>query len=192
MFKSQITSIIFLSFVMFASPVLADFFQYIDANGTLVMVDDASKVPKKYRKMMQATKAETTETVKCTGVIVKNNKVFVPVKFSYRGNTVETRLLLDTGASMTMITTDLANRLGIKPSNTERGLTRVADGRVLTTSITRLDYIAVGPKMKHNVQVSITPTTGSPVPFDGLLGMNFLSDFKYQLDVNTQTIDWIE
>ena len=155
MIKSQIISFIFLPLIMFVCPVFADFFQYMDANGTLVMVDDASKVPTKYRKKMQATKTEITETVKYTGVIVKNNKVFVPVKFSYRGNTVETRLLLDTGASMTMITTELANRLGIKPSNTERGSTRVADGRVLTTFITRLDYIAVGPKMKHNVQVSI-------------------------------------
>jgi clan AA aspartic protease (TIGR02281 family) len=192
MIKSQIVVMAMLALVLWATPALADFFQYTNANGTVVMVDDESKVPAKYRKKMQRSSVAADETVKYTGVTVKNNRVYVPVKFCYRGNTVETTLLLDTGASTTVITTELANRLGIKKANTERSSARVADGRVLATYVTSLDYIAVGPKIKHNVQVSITPTTGPPVPYDGLLGMNFLADFNYHLDVNTQMINWIQ
>jgi predicted aspartyl protease len=114
MIKSQETAVIALAFAMIASPAYTDFFHYTDASGTVVIVDDESKVPAKYRKQMQTTTAEKDEPIEYTSVMVKNNKVLVPVTFSYRGTTVAARLLLDTGASMTTISTDLANRLGIR------------------------------------------------------------------------------
>jgi len=169
----------------------ADFFQYTDQSGTVVMVDDESKIPNKYRKQTRTTKADSVSTSTTTSVRVKNNnQVFVPVRISYRDRTVDAWLLMDTGATSTVISTALATRLGIKPSSTERRMSRVADGRVVQSYRTRVDNMAVGPKLKYNAEVSIIPSNGPDMGFDGLLGMNFLGDFPYRLDMNTQIIEW--
>jgi predicted aspartyl protease len=169
----------------------ADFFQYTDQDGTVVMVDDEGKIPAKYRKKTRATKADSVSTSKTTSVTVKNNnQVFVPVRISYRDRVADAWLLLDTGATSTVISTALADRLGIKPSSTERRLSRVADGRTALSYRARVDSMAVGPKLKYNAEVFIIPTNGPDMGFDGLLGMNFLGDFPYRLDMNTQLIEW--
>jgi len=169
----------------------ADFFQYTDQDGTVVMVDDEGKIPAKYRKQTRTTKAETGVASKTTAVRVKNNnQVFVPVRISYRNTVVDAWLLMDTGATSTVISTDLADRLGIKPASTERRLSQVADGSVVQAYRTRVDFMAVGPKTKLNAEVSILPSNGPGMGFDGLLGMNFLGDFPYRLDMNTHVIEW--
>jgi predicted aspartyl protease len=169
----------------------ADFFQYTDQDGTVVMVDDESKIPGKYRKQTRTTKADSGVASKTTAVRVRNNnQVFVPVRISYRNTVVDAWLLLDTGATSTVISTGLADRLGIKSASTERRLSQVADGSVVQAYRTRVDYMAVGPKMKLNAEVSILPSNGPGTGFDGLLGMNFLGDFPYRLDMNTHVIEW--
>lgn len=184
------TTFLILILPAFSLTARADFFQYTDQDGTVVMVDDESKIPKKYRKQTRTTKADPGGSSKTTAVMVKNNQVLVPVRFSYRNTTVDAWLLLDTGASTTLISTDLADRLGIKAASTQRLLSQVADGRVVQTFRTRVDHMAVGPKMKHNAEVSIMPSNGPGMGFDGLLGMNFLGEFPYHLDMNSQTIEW--
>jgi predicted aspartyl protease len=175
-----------------ALPASADFFQYTDKDGTVVIVDDQGKIPEKYRKKAKTTKSANSSNSTTTTVKIRDNKVFVPVTLSYRNKTVDAVMLLDTGASLTTISIEVAKRLGISPESTERGISRVADGRVLNTFITTLDYLSVGPKMKSGVQISIMPSSGPPLPFDGLLGMNFLGDFSYHLDVNNEMINWMQ
>jgi predicted aspartyl protease len=168
-----------------------DFFQYTDQSGTVVMVDDESKIPPKYRKKTRATKAGSAVESKSTPVrLSRGNQALVPVRLSYRSTTVDAWLLLDTGATVTMISSGLADRLGIKPDSTESRLAQVADGRVVQTFRTRVDSLAVGPKLKYNAEVAIMPSDGPAMGFDGLLGMSFLGDFRYHLDVNNQTIEW--
>jgi clan AA aspartic protease (TIGR02281 family) len=168
----------------------ADFFQYTDQDGTVVMVDDESKIPAQYRKKTRTTKGGQSAGSKSTSVRIRNNQALVPVRFSYRNSTVEAWLLLDTGATTTMISTSLADRLGIRPDSTESRLSQVADGRVVQTFRTRVDSMAVGPKLKYNAEVAIMPSNGPDMGFDGLLGMNFLGEFRYHLDINNQMIEW--
>lgn len=175
-----------------AFPAAADFFQYTDKDGTVVIVDDESRIPEKYRKKTKTTKTSKSDQSTRTAVKIQNNKVIVPVTLGYRNKTVEATMLLDTGASTTTISIDVAKRLGITPESTELGISRVADGRMLQTFVTSLDYLSVGPKVKNGLQVSIMPSSGPPLPFDGLLGMNFLGDFSYHLDVNNEMINWMQ
>jgi predicted aspartyl protease len=185
-----LTIVLILILSAFSLTAKADFFQYTDQSGTVVMVDDESKIPKKYRKQTRITKADPGGESTTTAVRVQNRQVLVPVRFNYRNRTVDAWLLLDTGATSTMISGDLANRLGIKPANTQGQLSRVADGRVVQSFGVNVDYMAVGPKIKHSAKVSIMPSNNSGTGFDGLLGMNFLEDFPYRLDLNTQVIEW--
>jgi predicted aspartyl protease len=185
-----LTIVLMLILSAFSLTARADFFQYTDQNGTVVMVDDESKVPKKFRKQLRVTKADPSGESTTTAVRIQNRQVLVPVRFNYRDRTVDAWLLLDTGATTTMISSNLANRLGIKPASTQSQLSRVADGRVVQSFRTDVDYMAVGPKIKHRATVSIMPSNGPGIGFDGLLGMNFLEDFPYRLDMNTQVIEW--
>jgi len=125
-------------------------------------------------------------------VTVSDNKVFVPVTVSYRGTMVKTIFLLDTGASVTVITATLAQKLGIQAADTMPGLTRVADGRNIHSLQTNLDFLRVEPKSALNLDVGILQVSGPELPFEGWLGMNFLRKFRHQLDVNAQVILWME
>lgn len=189
--KKTICSFAAMLFVLCGYQIArADYFQYTDSSGTVVMVDDESKIPSRFRKQMKSSKRGETEGM-VTPVRVSRNQVRVPVRLSYRDNTVEAWLVLDTGANTTMITSSLASRLGIRPDSTERATARVADGSVVDAYTTRVDYIAVGPKMVNNPRVAIMPNSGSSFAFgDGLLGMNFLGDFRYHINMNSQTIEW--
>jgi predicted aspartyl protease len=171
-------------------PVQADLFQYTDDSGTVVMVDDEGKIPSKLRKKARSSKSGQGGGSKVTAVRVKNNRVYVPVQITFRSKVLDTWMLLDTGASTTMITASLAERLGIGPANAEKSLAQVADGRVVQTLRTRVDHITVGPKLKNFIEVSVVPSNGPISDYDGLLGMNFLGDYRYNLDLNNQIIEW--
>ena len=87
------------------------------------------------------------------------------------------------------ISPQLASRLGIKPEHTSRSVGRVADGSFITAYNTVVDYLQVGPKTKQSVEVAVLPMNGPAMGFDGLLGMNFLGDFRYHLNMGNQTIE---
>ena len=96
-------------------------------------------------------------------------------------------MVLDTGCSVTIISEELAARLEIDPDHTRPGLARVADGRGVAARIGLIDRITVGPGSKTFLEVGIM---SNPGPADGLLGMNFLRDFRYRMDFGRQQIDW--
>lgn len=167
-----------------------ELFQYTDKDGTLVVVDDESKIPARYRKKAQTSRTGGSSAERYTGVTVRGNKVLVPVTFSYRNATIQARMLLDTGASVTVISPALAERLGIRPEHTERGVGRVADGSYIESRHLRIDYIQVGPKIKQQPEVVVINQVGPSMGFDGLLGMNFLGDFRYHINMGNSTIEW--
>jgi uncharacterized protein YraI len=57
-----------------------------------------------------------------TEVILEGNQVLVPASLEYRGKTVGALLLLDTGAWTSLIKSDVADKLGITPEETEKEL----------------------------------------------------------------------
>lgn len=172
-------------------PALAELFQYTDKDGVVVIVDDESKVPPKYRKKSRVSGSSASSGgERHTGVTVRSNRVIVPVTFNFRNNTVQARMLLDTGASITVISPSLAGRLGIRPEHTARGMGRIADGSFVESMHTRVDYMQVGPKVKQNAEVVVINQVGPAMGFDGLLGMNFLGDFRYHINLGSGTIEW--
>lgn len=125
-----------------------------------------------------------------TRVTIARNQVFVPVTLSLGDRTVEARLLLDTGASITVISTDVAERLDIDLKRASRARAQVVGGGMVTGWHTKLDRISAGPHTMTGIDVAIIPHDGSGFAIDGLLGMNFLRSYKYHIDFNNQAIDW--
>jgi len=108
-------------------------------------------------------------------VKVSGRSVIVPVTFNHSLNA---DLLLDTGASMTMISRRLAASLAI-PS-TGAGLFSGIGGTV-SAQIARVDSIKVGDAEVSGMTVSIHDVSRFP-QFDGLLGMDFLGRFQVSVD----------
>jgi clan AA aspartic protease (TIGR02281 family) len=93
------------------------------------------------------------------------------------------RLLIDTGASLTILTPDVLVQHGIRYQDT--GTTRVfntANGPV-RAPIYRLDTLTVGDWKVNQLEVGVLVLSGGS-NIDGLLGMNFLRHFQFFIDQN--------
>ena len=123
-----------------------------------------------------------------TKVLIKANQVLVPVTLIYKGKEVSTYLMLDTGASTTVLNKRIADLLKIK--SFRHSSARVADGRNVRVESAELDYIVVGPNRMSNFTTSIIDYEGNPEPYDGLLGMNFLREVNYHVDFKRGVISW--
>jgi len=163
-----------------------EFYRYTDENGTIHLVDNPENIPEKHRPQTKVYNSHK----QTTPVRVVNSQVLVPVTLRYGYQEVQTTLVLDTGCSTTTISGRLAARLGIDPTRTKAGTSRVADGRLVPTRMVVIGQLSAGPKSKSSLEVSIMATAGPQELADGLLGMNFLRDYRYQIDMAGQKIHW--
>jgi clan AA aspartic protease (TIGR02281 family) len=99
-----------------------------------------------------------------------------------RLGTRSARLLIDTGASLTMLTpATLKRHSNIAHETGRTGIFTTANGRV-RAPIYRLDTLSVGDWQVSGLEVGVLDL-GNP-GIDGLLGMNFLSHFQFFIDQN--------
>jgi len=162
------------------------FYRYTDEGGIIHLVDNRDGIPTKYQNQTKVYR----ETGAATPVRIVNNQVFVPVSMRNGSHEVQATLLLDTGCTETIISEELAARLAIDPTRTRPNTARVADGRMVPISRAVIDRLTAGPKSKGPLEVSIMASVGPRETADGLLGMNFLRDFRYQIDMSGRQIHW--
>jgi hypothetical protein len=107
---------------------------------------------------------------------VSGSKVIVSVIFN---NNTAANLLLDTGASRTMISSRIARNLRLQSIGSGRGY---GIGGVVTVSTARIESVRLGEVEMQNLLVMIHDFSPDP-NYEGLLGFDFLSQFHMSLDL---------
>ena len=125
---------------------------------------------------------------RATPVVIIGNRVFVPTTIGNKGVEVETLLLLDTGASQTVVHRKIAGQLNIIAR--KKGLSQVAGGQQIYTEMGKVDYIKIGPHTLAGADILVINHEGAAVTHSGLLGMNILRNFNYDIDFENQMIVW--
>jgi predicted aspartyl protease len=123
-----------------------------------------------------------------TPVTITRNTVLVPVTFTNAGVEVAARLVMDTGASHTTIHRSIADQLNI--ITLYKTQSRVAGGGVVHTELGKVDSMQVGPIEARGMTVCIIFVEGPAPSYDGLLGMDFLSQVEYSIDYENQVVRW--
>jgi hypothetical protein len=149
---------------------------------------DREKRSRQARAAREAREArEQQRQALITPVTIQGRQVFVPVRLTNGSVETEAMLLLDTGATTSVISPDVAARLKIEQADNARA--KVVGGRVLRVKRTSVT-MQVGPVKRGSQEVMIISQRGGGFG-DGLLGMAFLAGLKYTIDFDKQVINWI-
>jgi hypothetical protein len=150
-------------------------------------VDDHFRsLPNEISVIRSSSKPESASKPSMNGAIaipvkVRGSKVIVSVTFNDR---IAANLLLDTGASRTMISTRTARDLRLHSTGSGTGY---GIGGYVTVSTGRIDSVKVGDAEMRNMLVMVHDFSPDP-SYEGLLGFDFLSQFQMSLDLQKATL----
>ena len=101
-------------------------------------------------------------------------------------NTHPATFILDTGATYTSISQDLAQELGYDLSKAPHITITTANGQVSIPKITLKELTMHGYKL-HNVEATVISLPKN-VPFQGLLGLNFIRRQRVTIDIDSKNV----
>ena len=187
----RIFGFLLLVFLAFLSSALAqEFYRWTDDSGAVHFTDNIYSIPEKYRGQVEKRRyvpppqspvpaleqeSKQPQTARVTVPFERQGSLIIVEGVVNRR--VPVKLILDTGAEFTTLPRSLGQQLGIDPGSsvliTMKGMGGSAD-----VPLVEVNSIAVGAAEGTNLDVLISDT---PVKDTGLLGADFLSDFKVDI-----------
>jgi clan AA aspartic protease (TIGR02281 family) len=181
-----------LVFLFLASPSHSAIYKWKDESGKTHFTDNLSKIPPKYRKKggletMKGLVAEPSKPVvlkhpkkKSTTHVIQANLEggHYVVKVLLNGS-VPAELIVDTGATMVVLSERIGKRLGIHHNNSLPKISLSTAGGKMESPLFVLDSLRLGDAEVFNLEATTNPHMGE---MDGLLGMAFLGEFKVEMD----------
>lgn len=169
----------------------AEYFRWVDERGVTHITDNLHNVPPKHRD--RAHRVATPESPRVAEPPVKAppRKASIPIEKHGQvviiqatlNNKRSAKFVVDTGASYTLISNALARELAIDVGPGARTLPFQTANGLINAPVTHLESIAVG-----GMEIRDLPTAVHDAVPDsqvaGLLGLNFLSHFR--MDIDTQ------
>jgi clan AA aspartic protease (TIGR02281 family) len=167
----------------------ADWFQWVDSGGVLHLTDKLENIPESYRE--QASPLDIPHTPpppepESVSIPLKAEGQVAIVSALINGRT-PADLIVDTGATYTVISYDMAGELQINVNeNTPVTELQTANG-VITAPVVELESVDVGGMKLSRVKAAVHDfSTARPVA--GLLGLNFLKHFRVDIDTTAHTL----
>ena len=137
---------------------------------------------------IEAAKAQA-ESLKPKEVLVsrESGHIFVQARLNDK---VPVELLLDTGASFVLLSSEIGRRLGVdKDKRKSIVKMQVADGRQVDAQYMILDSVKIQGVEAKNVDAAVLLDNAEGINFkDGLLGMSFLKKFNFKIDQSNNRI----
>ena len=142
-----------------------------------IVVGPASSAPEPAAK----TSATGAITIPVT---INGPRVVVPVTLTSGNSSSTGNLLVDTGASQTMISKRLAREIRLLAVDSQ---TRIGIGGSIVVDVGQADSVKVGDAEVKNMRVSIHDR-GYDFGSEGLLGFDFLGRFQMSVDTEKQVM----
>jgi hypothetical protein len=154
--------------------------------------DQSKKLESFFKSLPQESSPIAMPIPSASATAAPRGAVIVPVQFAGRSvivsallnRSVTGSLILDTGATSTVISRRLANLLSIRPTTTMVGQTV---GGLITAPIARLSSLKIVTAEVIDLSVIIHDFSRDP-RIEGLLGMDFLGQFRVSLDSQKQLL----
>lgn len=172
-----------------------EFYRWTDETGAVHFTDNLYSIPEKYRgdaqKRVQPANRPPPSAGEAPSRPAAAGGVIV-VPFKREGNLIivegtangaPLRFIFDTGAEITVLPSSLAGRFGVTPSN-GIFITLGGIGGSVDVPLVEAD-VSVGNAEVKNLEATLNDT---PMPNTGLLGGNFLSDYKVDIKYATNQI----
>ena len=154
--------------------------------------EQAKKVESFFKSLPPEASATAVTIPNISSATVPHGAIIVPVLSTGRSTIVSvtlnrsitTNLMLDTGATNTVVSRRLANLLSLRPVG---NATVQTVGGVIAVAIAELRSLKVAEAEITNLPVVIHDFSSDP-RFEGLLGMDFLGRYKIGLDLRKQVL----
>lgn len=102
------------------------------------------------------------------------------VDVTFNGS-VTREMVLDSGASMVCLTSELANQLDLHPTDADQTIQcKLADGKIVSAKLMKVKSVRVGQFTVADVEVAVMPA--DLVFSEPLLGGTFLNNFIFRID----------
>ena len=123
-----------------------------------------------------------------TPVMVRGTRVLVPAEVGFGNGIAHLMLLLDTGATSTVLYRPALKELQLPAG--EQVTTKAAGKRTIKSEKVVTRHFDVGPFLMKDYPLLLTTPQSTGLPFDGILGMDFLKDHPYEVDYRNEIIRW--
>lgn len=155
----------------------------VDANGALERVFRSTPAELSFPAPTEIPGSAGSEPANAIVVPIQMNgaAVIVPVVLN---RAVQADMILDTGASFTVVSQQLAGRLGLKAT---RRVSLVTANGVVGSPLAPLGSLKVGDAEATNLTVVIQDVAAVP-GLGGLLGLDFLSRYQISIDSRRQLL----
>ena len=174
-----------------ASLVAAEYFRWVDQNGVVHFTDNLHNIPETQRGNAGRIQSIEPPRVPPPPVPIPPSKASIP--FEKQGQVVvieatlnkktAAKFVVDTGASYTMISSAVAKELDIDTEQNRRTAPFQTANGIIQAPLVSLDSITVGGMEIRNLTAAVHDAV-SDARISGLLGLNFLSNFR--MDIDTQ------
>jgi clan AA aspartic protease (TIGR02281 family) len=184
---------VFLCALFVSSPALiaADYFRWVDENGVVHFTDNLHNIPETQRNGAGRIQSNEPPRSQPPPVAPMPSKASIP--FEKQGQVViveatlnkktAVKFVVDTGASYTMISSAVAKELDIDTEQNRKTAPFQTANGIIQAPLVNLESIAVG-----GIEIlNLTAAVHDAIPdakVAGLLGLNFLSNFR--MDIDTQ------